>query len=143
MVEALAVSEVYRGCPEEAFSFEVTSELPSLDLLSGHDRAREALAFGTAIRSDGFNLFVLGQSGHGMHSLVGHFLEERSRDEPPPPGRPGRPRKPSAPRPSLSPCSFAASQPACLGSLSARTLSDNSLACFKDGAYRGDSRGVG
>src|SRR5690554_2941056 len=85
MVEALAVSEVYRACPEEAFSFEVTSELESLDLLSGHDRAREALDFGTAIRSDGFNLFVLGQPGHGMHSLVGHFLEERSRDEAPPP----------------------------------------------------------
>ena len=85
MVEALTVSEVYRGCPEEDFAFEVTSELSSLDLLSGHDRAREALAFGTAIRSDGFNLFVLGQPGHGMHGLVGHFLEERSRDETPPP----------------------------------------------------------
>ncbi|WP_444989070.1 Lon protease family protein [Halomonas mongoliensis] len=85
MVEALAVSEVYRGCPEAAFSFEVTSELESLDLLSGHERAREALAFGTAIRSDGFNLFVLGQPGHGMHSLVGRFLEERSRGEAPPP----------------------------------------------------------
>lgn len=85
MVEALTVSEVYRGCPEEAFSFEVTSELESLDLLSGHERAREALAFGTAIRSDGFNLFVLGQPGHGMHSLVGRFLEERSRNEAPPP----------------------------------------------------------
>src|SRR5690554_7798628 len=85
MVEALAVSEVYRACPEEAFSFEVTSELESLDLLSGHDRAREALDFGTAIRSDGFNLFVLGQPGHGMHSLVGHFLEERSRGDAPPP----------------------------------------------------------
>jgi len=85
MVEALTVSEVYRVCPEEAFSFEVTSELASLDLLSGHDRAREALDFGTAIRSDGFNLFVLGQPGHGMHGLVGCYLEERSRDKPAPP----------------------------------------------------------
>ncbi|MGJ7457351.1 Lon protease family protein [Halomonas sp. RA08-2] len=85
MVEALTVSEVYRACPEEGFSFEVTSELESLDLLSGHDRAREALDFGTAIRSDGFNLFVLGQPGHGMHGLVGGYLEERSRDEPAPP----------------------------------------------------------
>ncbi|WP_404297377.1 Lon protease family protein [Halomonas sp.] len=85
MVEALSVSEVYRVCPEEAFSFEVTSELASLDLLSGHDRAREALDFGTAIRSDGFNLFVLGQPGHGMHGLVGGYLEERTRDKPSPP----------------------------------------------------------
>lgn len=85
MVEPLGVAQVYRACPEEAFAFEVTSELESLDLLSGHDRAREALSFGTAIRSDGFNLFVLGQPGHGKHSLVGRFLTERSRGEAPPP----------------------------------------------------------
>ncbi|PMR67260.1 Lon protease family protein, partial [Halomonas heilongjiangensis] len=85
MVEPLEVTQVYRACPEEAFAFEVTSELASLDLLGGHDRAREALSFGTAIRSDGFNLFVLGQPGHGKHSLVGRFLTERSRGEAPPP----------------------------------------------------------
>ncbi|PXX95625.1 Lon protease family protein [Halomonas sp. LBP4] len=85
MVEPLGVAQVYRTCPDEAFAFEVTSELESLDLLSGHDRAREALSFGTAIRSDGFNLFVLGQPGHGKHSLVGRFLSERSRGEAPPP----------------------------------------------------------
>ncbi|MBB3330963.1 lon-related putative ATP-dependent protease [Halomonas campaniensis] len=85
MVEALTVSEVYRACPEEALGFEVTSELESLDLLSGHARAREALAFGTSIRSDGFNLFVLGQPGHGKHSLVGRYLVDRSRNESPPP----------------------------------------------------------
>ncbi|WP_254277638.1 Lon protease family protein [Halomonas sp. 3H] len=85
MVEALRVSEVYRACPEEALRFEVTSELESLDLLSGHARAKEALAFGTSIRSDGFNLFVLGQPGHGKHSLVGRYLIDRSRNESPPP----------------------------------------------------------
>jgi len=85
MVEALRVSEVYRACPEEALGFEVTSELESLDLLSGHARAKEALAFGTSIRSDGFNLFVLGQPGHGKHSLVGRYLIDRSRNESPPP----------------------------------------------------------
>ncbi len=85
MTEPLTVAEVYRACPEEMFAFTVTSELESLDLLSGHERAREALAFGTAIRSDGFNLFVLGQSGHGKHNLVGRYLGERSRNAPVPP----------------------------------------------------------
>ncbi|MFP4264091.1 MAG: Lon protease family protein [Halomonas sp.] len=76
---------MYQACPEEAFAFEVSSELDSLDLLAGHERAREALAFGTAIRSDGFNLFVLGQPGHGKHNLVGRYLTERSSQEPSPP----------------------------------------------------------
>ena len=84
-LKPLDVTQVYRHCPEEAFDFEVSSELPSLDLLSGHDRAREALDFGTAMRSDGFNLYVLGHPGHGKHQLVGRFLTERSRDEPTPP----------------------------------------------------------
>ncbi|MDW7746036.1 ATP-binding protein [Halomonas sp.] len=79
MVEPLGVAQVYRTCPTDAFDFEVTSELESLDLLVGHERARDALSFGTAIRSDGFNLFVLGQPGHDRHSLVGSFLAEKAR----------------------------------------------------------------
>lgn len=85
MVEPLGVTQVFQACSEEAFAFEVSSELESLDLLAGHERAREALAFGTAIRSDGFNLFVLGQPGHGKHSLVGRYLTERSSNDPAPP----------------------------------------------------------
>ncbi|WP_245904439.1 Lon protease family protein [Billgrantia lactosivorans] len=84
-MKALDVTQVYRACPEDAFDFEVTSELESLDMLSGHDRARDALDFGTSMRSDGFNLYVLGHPGHGKHQLVGRFLAERSRDEPTPP----------------------------------------------------------
>ncbi|MBW6392040.1 AAA family ATPase [Halomonas sp. Y3S6] len=85
MVKALDVTQVYRACPEEAFDFDVTSELESLDMLSGHARARDALDFGTSMRSDGFNLYVLGHPGHGKHQLVGRFLAERSREEPTPP----------------------------------------------------------
>ncbi|APE29506.1 ATP-dependent protease [Halomonas aestuarii] len=79
MVEPLGVAQVYRSCPVDAFDFEVTSELESLDLLTGHERARDALSFGTAIRSDGFNLYVLGQPGHDRQSLVGRFLSDKAR----------------------------------------------------------------
>ncbi|MFC3284573.1 Lon protease family protein [Litchfieldella rifensis] len=85
MVEPLRVEQVYRECPIEDFSFDVTSELESFDLLSGHTRAAAALDFGTTIRSDGFNLYVLGQPGHGKHSLVGRFLAERAEQAPAPP----------------------------------------------------------
>ncbi|TFH86858.1 ATP-binding protein [Billgrantia azerbaijanica] len=81
----LSVDQAYRACPEDAFDFEVSSELSSLDLLSGHTRARDALGFGTAMRSEGYNLFVLGHTGHGMHEMVGRFLAERSHNEPTPP----------------------------------------------------------
>lgn len=84
MLEPLEVTQVYRRCGTEAFAFEITSELDSLDLLSGHERARDALRFGTAMRSDGFNLFVLGAPGHDRYHLVGSFLAEQARRTPAP-----------------------------------------------------------
>ncbi|MFG6160092.1 Lon protease family protein [Halomonas sp. 1390] len=84
MLEPLDVSQVYRRCDSASFTFEITSELESLDLLSGHERARDALSFGTAMRSDGFNLFVLGAPGHDRESLVGRFLAEQAKRTPPP-----------------------------------------------------------
>ncbi|TDB05393.1 Lon protease family protein [Halomonas marinisediminis] len=85
MVEPLGAAEVFQACPEEGFHFELTSELEPLDLLAGHVRASQALAFGTDIRREGFNLFVLGQPGHGKHDLVERYLMRRSRDEASPP----------------------------------------------------------
>ncbi|PLW82481.1 ATP-dependent protease [Kineobactrum sediminis] len=81
MLEPLGVEDVYRACSEDTLNFEITSELESLDLLCGHDRARDALGFGSSIRSDGFNLYVLGDPAHGRHDLVGQFLADRARYE--------------------------------------------------------------
>lgn len=84
-LQPLNVAQVYLACPEDDFDFKTSAELEPLELLSGHDRARAALDFGTAMRSEGYNLYVLGQPGHGKHPLVKRFLAERSRDEPSPP----------------------------------------------------------
>ena len=84
-LQPLNVTQVYHACPKDAFDFTTSAELEPLELLSGHDRARAALDFGTAMRSEGYNLYVLGQPGHGKHPLVKRFLAERSRDEPSPP----------------------------------------------------------
>ena len=69
-LQPLDVAQVYHACPEDAFDFKTSAELEPLGLLSGHDRARAALDFGTAMRSEGYNLYVLGQPGHGKHPLV-------------------------------------------------------------------------
>jgi len=81
MLEPLAPEQVYRVCSGDGFDFETTAELESLDLLYGHERARDALSFGTSIRSDGFNLYVLGDPGHGRHELVAQFLNARATTE--------------------------------------------------------------
>ena len=85
MVEPLGADSVYRRCPGDDFPFQDTSELEPLDLLTAHRRAVDALDFGTEIRNDGFNLFVLGDAGAGKHALIRRFLQGRAADEPVPP----------------------------------------------------------
>ena len=54
------------------------------DGLIGQDRALRAIAFGTEIEREGFNLFVMGAPGSGRHSAVRSLLEARAKDEPAP-----------------------------------------------------------
>ncbi len=44
-------------------------------------RAMDAIRFGTGIRHDGYNLFVLGPSGIGKSSMVRRFLEQKAGGE--------------------------------------------------------------
>ncbi|HEX5364834.1 MAG TPA: ATP-binding protein, partial [Gallionella sp.] len=43
----------------------------------GQMRAMEAIRFGTGIRHEGYNLFVLGPPGTGKHGIVRQFLEQK------------------------------------------------------------------
>ncbi|MCC5858374.1 MAG: AAA family ATPase [Ectothiorhodospiraceae bacterium] len=85
MVEPLGPDDVYRRCPTDSFQFRDTSELETLDLLTAHRRAVDALDFGTEIESDGYNLFVLGDPGAGKHALVSRFLKRRAAEASVPP----------------------------------------------------------
>jgi lon-related putative ATP-dependent protease len=62
-----------------------TAELEPVAQLIGQERAVEAVRFGMSIRRQGYNLFVLGPSGLGKHTLVRGFLaaEARSAAQPP------------------------------------------------------------
>lgn len=81
MPEPLTSEQVYRACSSTSFSFTSTADLEPLDLLTGQQRARDALGFGAAMRSDGFNVYLLGDPGHGHHELVSQFLTERAAGE--------------------------------------------------------------
>jgi lon-related putative ATP-dependent protease len=79
-VEALA-----RLTDPATLAFETTDDLAPIEDVIGQDRAVEAVRFGISIRQEGYNLFALGPSGVGKHSLVRRFLERRAPDEPTPP----------------------------------------------------------
>jgi len=82
--EPLAAKHLFRPCDPSELRFETVTDLPDPPGLVGQDRAVEAVEFSIGIRRKGFNLFVLGPSGTGKHTLVQDFLKRRAVTEPTP-----------------------------------------------------------
>lgn len=77
-MHALDASQLYQRCDSAQFDFETTAELESLDAVIGQDRALAALKFGIGIRSEGYNLYVLGPPGTGKQTAVRRYLEQQA-----------------------------------------------------------------
>jgi lon-related putative ATP-dependent protease len=84
MIKPLAPKELYTTCEIGQLDFETTDQLEDLKEIIGQDRAVEALHFGVGIRQIGYNLFVLGPTGLGKHTVVREYLDEKSRLQVPP-----------------------------------------------------------
>jgi predicted ATP-dependent protease len=63
-----------RGLAAE-LEFETSTELEDLELPVGQARAVEALRLAIALRSDGYNAYVMGPPGAGKHALTLQMLE--------------------------------------------------------------------
>jgi len=83
-VKALRADALYRQCDLSVLPFSTTADLKDLDGFVGQDRALEAVRFGTGIRRQGFNLFLLGPAGMGKFQTVRAFLEKKAAEEPTP-----------------------------------------------------------
>ena len=75
---------LFKPCPPESLGFDTTAELPDIDQIIGQDRALEAIRFGMGIRAKGFNLYALGPSGSGRHSVVQRLVAGQAAAEPVP-----------------------------------------------------------
>jgi predicted ATP-dependent protease len=76
MVDALTPDRLYTVCDFPGTPFVSTEELADLEGMLGQERAAEALDFGLAIRSEGYNLFVMGPAGTGKRTLVMDLLRQ-------------------------------------------------------------------
>ncbi|WP_373070385.1 AAA family ATPase [Sulfurimonas sp.] len=81
MLNPLDVKELYNKCDSSIFSFKTTDDLELLNQPIGQSSAVEAVKFGTNIKQEGFNLFIMGPSGSGKHSMVTSFLEAKAKKE--------------------------------------------------------------
>jgi lon-related putative ATP-dependent protease len=80
----LKPSELRRVCNPSQFAFKDTSELASLDLVIGQERAVHAIEFGLDMRSPGYNIFVTGAEGTGKSTIVRDLTARFAKTQPVP-----------------------------------------------------------
>ncbi len=78
----LEPNELYHACNLDLLDFETTGELERLAETIGQERALEAMEFGVGMPNEGFNLYVMGSSGLGRHTLVSQALEATAQEAP-------------------------------------------------------------
>jgi lon-related putative ATP-dependent protease len=82
---ALRAPQLYHRCDPAGLDVDADGRLlASPPALVGQQRATEAIALSMGIRRKGFNLFVLGPSGTGRHTLVRELLRRQAEREPTP-----------------------------------------------------------
>lgn len=76
--------KLYWHCDESRFDFKTTKDLKPLKGIIGQERALKSLDFGLGIINNGYNIYVLGDSGTGKESVVRDLLAEKAQKEPSP-----------------------------------------------------------
>lgn len=76
--EALAPEAAYRAVDPASLGFDTTESAKPLTNGMGQERAIDAIAFGTGIAHDGYNLFAFGETGVGRHRLLCASLTEQA-----------------------------------------------------------------
>lgn len=83
-VSALPPGELRRSCDPKSLGFSTTSALKASQSIPGQKRALDALLFGAAMKHDGYNIFVAGNTGLGKRTMAQHLLKQRAKTEAPP-----------------------------------------------------------
>src|SRR5260370_16651643 len=81
----LPPSLLYRRCDPAELPFALCSELEEAPGLIGQERAVEALNFAVRIRGKGYNVYALGASGTGRHTMIEDLLRHQPESDPTPP----------------------------------------------------------
>lgn len=80
-VQPLPSDLLYTVCDLSEHGFETTQDLEEVPGLVGQERALDAIRFGTRIKRQGYNLFVLGPSGAGKHTAVMSYLTAEAKNQ--------------------------------------------------------------
>jgi len=81
----LPAALLYQPCDVTDLPFELVSELEDPSGPIGQDRAVEAVEFAVRMRRKGYNIYALGPSGTGKHTVIEQLLGRRADGMPTPP----------------------------------------------------------
>src|SRR6516165_341220 len=73
-----------RRCDPAELPFELVTELEEPSGPIGQDRAVEAVDFAVQMRRKGYNIYALGPSGTGKHTIIGDLLRRQAESAPTP-----------------------------------------------------------
>jgi lon-related putative ATP-dependent protease len=71
-------------CDAKIFNFKDTSEVESLEVVIGQERATKAIDFGLNMKSPGYNIFVTGIEGTGKSTIVRDIINKHAKTLPTP-----------------------------------------------------------
>lgn len=80
MIKLLKLKQLYNSCDTSLFKFRTTAQVKPTTKILGQERAYKAINTALNINYDGYNLYVMGESGSGRHTLVDKLLKEKSKD---------------------------------------------------------------
>ncbi|MFK5913519.1 MAG: ATP-binding protein [Woeseiaceae bacterium] len=80
-IKELSSQQLRSFCDLAEFSFSTTEDLPDFEGMVGQERAIEALSFAVEINRPGYNMYLMGSTGLGKHTLLKRFLDEASAEQ--------------------------------------------------------------
>lgn len=81
MIKLLKINQLYTKCDTSIFKFRTTAELKTTNKILGQNRALNSINTALGIKHTGYNLFLMGNSGVGKHSLLNKLLKEKSKKD--------------------------------------------------------------
>lgn len=74
----LSPEQLFSRCDPDSLPGDSTEDMEDLPGLIGQERAIEAVAFGVGLKRQGYNLFALGVSGTGKHTVIADYLRREA-----------------------------------------------------------------
>jgi len=80
-IKVLQADQLRSFCEQAKFNFNTTDDIPDFEGMVGQERAIEALSFAVEINRPGYNMYLMGSTGLGKHTLLKRFLDEASAEQ--------------------------------------------------------------